>query len=257
MDIQRIVYRKRDHGRPAAGVALRGILKRMFDYAVEWHLVEVNPASQVATRFIGAPRQRTRALSVNEIRTYLRTLYRSNIRRQFKLSLHLLLLTMVRKGELRMAEWREIDLETSEWHIPGARTKTGGPHIVYLSTQAADILRELRALAGESALVLPGRTNSRKPFAANSLNQALDGVTFELDAFTIHDMRRTASTLLNGNGWPGDAIEVALGHQIGGIRGVYNVANYAAERKKMLQWWGDYVQGLFAENVVEGAFKSA
>jgi integrase len=258
VDVQRMVYRKRDHGQPAAGVALRGILKRMFDYAVEWHLVEVNPATQVATRFIGVSRQRTRALSVNEIRVYLRTLYRSNIRRQFKLALNLLLLTMVRKGELRLAEWREVDLDAGEWHIPGSRTKTGAPHIVYLSTQAIELFRELKELAGDSTFVMPGRGSNKKPFAANGLNQALDGITFDIDAFTIHDMRRTASTLLNGNGWSSDPIELALGHHIGGIRGIYNVADYAAERKKMLQWWGDYVSSIMTEgNVIEGNFKRA
>lgn len=155
-DIQRVVYRKRDHGLPAAGVALRGILKRMFDYAVERRLVDVNPAAQVAVKFIGAARQRTRALSVAEIRIYLQTLYQSNIRRQFKLALHLLLLTMVRKGELLQAEWKEVNLDAAEWHIPGSRTKTGEPHIVYLSSQAAELFQQLKLLAGESLLVLPG-----------------------------------------------------------------------------------------------------
>lgn len=79
-----------------------------------------------------------------------------------------------------------------------------------------------------------------------------------MDAFTIHDMRRTASTLMNGNAWPSDAIELALGHHIGGIRGIYNVASYAAERKRMLQWWADYVDSIVTEsNVIEGNFKRA
>jgi integrase len=258
LDVQRIVYRKRDHGLPAAGVALRGILKRMFDYAIETHLIELNPASQVATRFIGAPRQRTRALSKSELRTYLRKLYQSSIRRQFKLALHLILLTLVRKSELMLAEWKEVDLDAAEWNIPEIRTKTGEPHTVYLSTQALELFRELKELAGESELVAPGRSSIRKPFSANALNQALDGITFEMDTFTIHDMRRTASTLLNGNGWPADAIELALGHKIGGIRGIYNVAKYSAERKKMLQWWGDYIEGIVTESaVIEGNFRRA
>jgi integrase len=254
-DVQRMVYKKRDHGLPAAGVALRGILKRMFDYAVEWHLIEVNPAAQVATRFIGTLRRRTRALSTPELRIYLRTLYQSNIRRQFKLALHLILLTMVRKSELLRARWKDVNFDTGEWTIPGTLTKTGAPHIVYLSTQALTLFNNLKELSGDSLLVMPGRMSSRKPFSANALNQALDGVTFELDAFTIHDMRRTASTLLNGNGWPADAIELALGHQIGGIRGIYNVADYSTERKKMLQWWGNYVDAIVTESkVVEGNF---
>ena len=255
MDVQRLAYLKRDHGFPAAGIALRNLLKRMFDYAVELHLVDVNPAAQVARRFIGVARRRTRALSATELRVYLCTLYESNIRRQFKLALHLILLTMVRKSELLQAEWKDVSLDVGEWRIPGERTKTGEPHIVYLSTQAMELFRGLKALAGDSALVLPGRSSSVKPFAQNALNKALEGITFELDTFTIHDMRRTASTLLHGNRWQSDAIELALGHQIGGIRGVYNVADYAQERRKMLQWWGDYVDGLMNEpKVIVGNF---
>jgi len=79
-----------------------------------------------------------------------------------------------------------------------------------------------------------------------------------MDAFTIHDMRRTASTLLHSYGWPADAVELALGHHIGGIRGIYNVADYSAKRKEMLQWWGNYVEGLATEsNVIEGNFARA
>ena len=131
---------------------------------------------------------------------------------------------------------------------------------------SARILDTARAASNEcpptakklSSRPMPGRPSNRKPFAANALNKALDGVTFELDSFTIHDMRRTASTLLNGNGWPSDAIELALGHQIGGIRRVYNVADYATERKKMLQWWGNYIDGVVREsNLTEGNFGAA
>jgi integrase len=79
-----------------------------------------------------------------------------------------------------------------------------------------------------------------------------------MDAFTIHDMRRTASTLLNTNNFPADAIELALGHRIGGIRGNYNNSTYSAERKKMLQWWANFVDGIVTEsNVIEGNFARA
>lgn len=248
IDVQRIAYFKRDHGFPSAGIALRNLLKRMFDYAVEKRLVEVNPAAQVARRFIGTARRRSRALTAAEIREYLRGIYESNMRRQFKLAHHLILLTMVRKSELLEARWKDVNLELGEWRIPAAHTKTGELHIVYLSTQAVALFQELKKLAGDSELVLPGRGSTTKPFAKNALNKSLEGITFEMDAFTIHDMRRTASTILHGNGWPSDAIELALGHQIGGVRGVYNVADYADQRKKMLQWWGDCVHGLMNES---------
>ncbi len=103
LDVQTLVYRKRDNGHVAAAVQLRSVIKQMYDYAVVVGLVTVNPAAMVATRFIGKARKRSRVLSPKEIRLYLTTIYRSNIRRQFKLALHLLLLTMVRKGELLFA----------------------------------------------------------------------------------------------------------------------------------------------------------
>lgn len=92
-----------------------------------------------------------------EIRLYLRTIYQSNIRRQFKLALRILLLTLSRKSELALARWEHVDFDAGEWLIPEANAKTGKPQIVYLSTQVADMFRELKALAGESELVLPGR----------------------------------------------------------------------------------------------------
>jgi len=65
-----------------------------------------------------------------------------------------------------------------------------------------------------------------------------------MPAITIHDMRRTASTILHNSDFKPDVIEVSLGHKIGGIRGIYNVADYAAERRKMLQWWSDFIDAL-------------
>jgi len=96
-----------------------------------------------------------------------------NIRRQFKIGLHLILLTMVRKSELLFARWEHVDFEQAEWHIPAEHSKTGKPHIVFLSRQAIALFRELRALAGGSELVMPGRGSLTKPFAHNEINTAL------------------------------------------------------------------------------------
>jgi len=100
LDVQAIVYRKRDHGRIAAAMQLRGVMKQMFDYAIEVQQATMNPAAMVATRYIGKARKRSRVLTPQEIRLYLHTIYQSNIRRQFKLALHILLLTLSRKSEL-------------------------------------------------------------------------------------------------------------------------------------------------------------
>jgi integrase len=116
---------------------------------------------------------------------YLHTLYRSNIRRQFKLELHLILLTLVGKSEMLLAQWKDVDLEVGEWQIPIEHSKTGRPHVVYLSTQGVRLLKELKSLAGDSAWVLPGRSCLAKPFAHNAMNQAMASITFDLASFTI------------------------------------------------------------------------
>jgi integrase len=201
-------------------------------------------------RFITKARSRTRTLSPDEIRVYLRSLYQSNIRRQFKLALHLILLTLVRKSELLFAKWGDVDLESGEWQIPAANSKTRKPHIVYLSTQGADLFRELKPLAGDSEWVLPSRSSQFKPFAHNALNQALISMAFPMDSFTIHDLRRTGSTLLHEKGFPTDVVEKALNHTIGGVRGVYNKAEYSNQLREMLQFWADYVEGLASERKI-------
>jgi integrase len=243
-DIQRLVDMKKAHGFEAAAVSLRGVLKRLFDYAVARQVVDKNPAAALPTRFIAKLKARDRALTPEEIRTYLRTLYQSSIRQQFKLGLHLILLTLVRKSELLNARWEHVHLDEGFWEIPAENSKMGKPHLVFLSRQSVEVFRELQFLSGTSPLVLPGRSSLDKPFAHNALNHALDGVTFPITHFTIHDMRRTASTLLHETGFVSDVIEKALNHTMGGVRGVYNRAEYAGQRRDMLQWWADYVDSL-------------
>jgi integrase len=149
---------------------------------------------------------------------------------------------MVRKSELLQARWEHVDMKRGEWLIP--ETKNGKPHVVYLSQQAKDLFEELRTMAGTSPYVLPSRSNPHAPIAKTTINQALDAVGINrVRGFVIHDLRRTASTHLNEAGFPSDVIEKALNHSMGGVRGVYNRAEYADGRKRMLQQWADMVDG--------------
>ncbi|MGB8539968.1 MAG: integrase arm-type DNA-binding domain-containing protein [Acidobacteriaceae bacterium] len=255
LDCQRLIYAKRDKGRITTALHLRAVMKSVFDYALELQMVTMNPATMVATKYIGRAGKRTRALSPSEIRVFLRAVDQADINRQFKLALRIILLTLVRKSELLQARWEHMNLEAGEWLIPAENTKTGQPHLVYFSTQVAEMILELEILACGSELVLPGRSSLRRPLNETTLNGVLDRLTFDMPAFHIHDLRRTASTILHGNHFQPDVIEVALGHKIAGIRGVYNVAEYAAERKRMLQWWSDYVESIVNESkVVAGHF---
>lgn len=159
------------------------------------------------------------------------------------------MLTLCRKGELLAARWEHVDFEAGTWDVPAESSKTGA-HTVYLSRQAADLFRELQMLACGSALVLPGRSDPNKRFAHNAINNALK-VALKgepVAAFTIHDLRRTASTLLHEAGFPSDVVEKALNHTIGGVRGVYNRAEYAEQRKEMLQFWADRVDAIMTES---------
>jgi integrase len=143
-------------------------------------------------------------------------------------------------------------------HSPAEHSKTGKPHIVFLSRQSVALFRERHALAEGSEQVMPGRGSLIKRFAHNAINNALKTALQgqDIPAFTIHDLRRTASTLLHENGWPSDVIEKALNHTIGGVRGVYNRAEYAPQRREMLPFWADTIEQLMSTGqVVLGCLK--
>ena len=259
LDILNIVFGKRDRGAPAAARQMRTLLKQLFDYAVTNQIREFNPVLSIPAKDVAKLEARTRSLSPEEIRRFLQALYGStHIRRQLQLSLHLILLTLVRKSELLRARWEHVKFETGEWTIPPGHAKNGREHIVYLSSQALELFRELQALAGGSALVLPGRLSLKQPYSRVALNEAIDRLESGIEPFTVHDLRRTASTILHEKDFPSDVIELALNHALPGMRGVYNKAKYAEQRKKMLQFWGDFVDGLASEKkVLVGNFMRA
>jgi integrase len=257
LDIQQIVSANETTGFEAAAAQIRNLFKRLFNYAITCQIVSLNPALATATRFITRARSRNRALSPDQNKKYLRTLHASNIRRQFKIALHLILLTLVRKSELRLARWSHVDLAIGEWTVPESLTKNKKPHTVDLSSQVSRMFSELKTRAGDSEFVLPGRGSHTRPFSGNAMNQAMGAITFPINPFTIHDLRRTASTLLHEQGFPSDIIEKALNHSIGGVRGVYNRAQYSEQRKQMLQSWADYVGLLINNDVPDYELNSA
>jgi integrase len=245
LDIQAIVYKKRDEGHETAALMIRQNLKLIFDYAINLHLIPSNPATMVAPRYIGRHRKRSRTMDAKEIRTYLHGIEESSMCRQFQIALRILLLTLKRKGELLGARWQHIDFEKAEWIIPAENSKSKRPQIVPLSSQVVEMFRELQPLACGSEYVMPGRFKITRPLSGNSLNKGLESVTFEnLEHLTIHDLRRTGATLLTEHGWNADVIEKALAHEKTGIRAVYIVAEHLAERRRMLQWWANFIDGV-------------
>ena len=254
-DVITITDRIKARGSDTTALLTRNVLKRLFAYAIARELITFNPAAAIEARFIATAKSRDRALSSDEIGRLLKAVYASAMRRSHKLALHLLILCMVRKGELIHAKWDEIDFDKAEWVIPAERMKKDRPHVVYLSAQALALFSELRDLASGSPYVMPSRGSLQRPISHSTLNQAVRTMDLELQHFVIHDFRRTASTHLHEMGFNSDWIEKSLAHEQKGMRGVYNKAEYASQRRQMLQHWADYVQSLIDERkVILGRF---
>ena len=153
----------------------------------------------------------------------------------------------VRPGELRRAEWKEIDLDRGEWLIPGEKMKMKDAHIVPLSRQAVEILREIQPFTGGSAYVFPSPTSMTRPISDMALLTALRRMGISKEEMTIHGFRSTASTLLNAQGWSADVIERQLAHvERNKVRAAYNRHDYLPERRKMMQAWANYLDELKA-----------
>jgi integrase len=157
-------------------------------------------------------------------------------------ALQLAPLVFVRPGELRKAEWSEIDLEAGEWRIPAERMKMKTKHIVPLSSQAVAILRTLQPLTGKGHYVFPGARSRERCMSENTVNGALRRLGWSGSEMTGHGFRSMASTLLNEQGWNRDAIERQLAHtERNSIRAAYNYAEHLPERRRMMQAWSDYL----------------
>lgn len=159
-----------------------------------------------------------------------------------------------RPGELRAAEWSEIDFDAAEWRIPAARQKLKRAqkenprtpdHIVPLAPQAVAILRELHALTGRGRYLFPGLRTPKRPLSENTVNAALRRLGYSSEQMTGHGFRHMASTRLNELGWNPDAIERQLSHRDrNAIRATYNQAEYVGERAQMMVAWADYLDAL-------------
>lgn len=154
-------------------------------------------------------------------------------------------LLFVRPGELRRAEWHEINLDAAEWRIPAAKMKGRVMHIVPLASHAQAILRELKPLTGPKGWVFPGNRTNGEPMSENTVNAALRRLGYDRATMTAHGFRGMASTMLHEIGWPSDVVERQLSHaERNTVKAAYNHAEHLPERRKMMQAWADHLDGL-------------
>jgi integrase len=183
-----------------------------------------------------------------------------------KCALRLAPLVFVRPGELRKAQWSEIDLERAEWRIPAERMKMREQHIVPLSRQAVEILRELEPLTNcgipakpnAPRYVFPSARSRERPMSENAVLAALRRMGYAKEEMTGHGFRSMASTLLHEQGWNHQAIERQLAHaERNAVSAAYNFAEHLAERRRMMQAWADYLDALKSRTTVIPLFKKA
>ena len=216
-------------------------IRSVFRYAIQTARCEYNPADQLQGVIETRKITHRAALKAEALPAFLDALdnYQGHI--VTRLALRLLIHTFVRPGEIRGALWQEFDIEKKEWRIPAERMKMKEEHIVPLSSQAIAILEELEPITGKYDLLFPCSRNTRKPMSENTLTYAIRK-RLGFDA-TAHGFRATASTILNETGFRPDFIERQLAHaERNKVRAAYNRSQYLAERRKMMGWWGKYLE---------------
>lgn len=253
-DLRALCAKVKARGAPATAVHVRDIVKLIFAFAILHGEKVLNPADEVGPASIATFVPKDRALSPAEIRVMLGQLEHVPTLPTIRLGMKLFLLTMVRKGELQDATWDEVDFENAVWSIPKERMKRSKPHNVYLAQQAIDILVALKTCAGNSKYLLPSRYDADAPMSRATFNRITTAVVAQakkaglpLEPFTVHDLRRTGSTLLNELGFNSDWIEKCLAHEDGrSSRGIYNKAEYEHQRRHMMQEWANLVDAWVA-----------
>jgi integrase len=246
-DVLDFIRRLEDEDKIETAKRLRRYVKEIFQYAIGTDRVEYNPAAAVDPTVLKEPTQKRHfaCIGKEELPELMKKVKTYDGDRQTQLALRFLMLTFVRTKEMRMAEWREFDLDRAAWNVPAEHMKMRRPHFVPLSTQAVEILREIRTLTGESPYVFPNQARRKAPYMSeNTVLFAFYRMGYR-SRMTGHGVRALASTVLNERGFNPDAIERQLAHvETNEIRAAYNRGSYLEERTHMMQWWGDYLDGM-------------
>ncbi len=251
LDVLRLVERR---GAREIAHRLSQSIGAVFRYAIATGRLKSDPTRDLRGALKPVNHERYAALTAKELPEFLQRLESNNARLylQTRLALRLLILTFVRTGELIGARWNEIDLDAAEWRIPPERMKMREGLIVPLSRQALATLLKMRTLSPDRDLVFPNQARPDAPMSNNTMLFALGRMGYKGKA-TGHGFRATASTILNEHGFSRDAIERQLAHaERNKSRDAYNRALYLPERRKIMQHWADYLDGIAAGASVSG-----
>jgi integrase len=225
---------------------VRGWLNKIFSYAVAGGLTENNPASELLVVAAPAPKQQQYPhLLEHELPEFLQAMATSTSKTIAKTAAWMTLLTASRPGMVRYAEWKELDLNEGIWTVPGEKMKTRRDHSIPLPTQLLVMLQELYKLTGRGKWLFPGAGPSTPVISENTIGKVFANVGYK-GRLVGHGTRHTASTLLREHEWHKDFVEAQLAHKEAGVSGIYNKATYFRQRRKMMQWYADYLEALCA-----------
>lgn len=221
---------------------------QVFRYAVATGRADRDPSGDLRGALPPSNKKHHASLTdPKDIAALLRSLDTYSGHHVTRCALKLAPLVFVRPGELRHAEWSEIDFEAAEWRIPAAKMKMREKHIVPLSRQAVAVLREIQPLTGAGRYVFPSARSKARPMSENAVTAALRRMGYTSDEMTGHGFRSLACTLLNEMGWHKDAIERQMAHaERNSVRAAYNFAEHLPERRRMMASWADYLDQLKA-----------
>lgn len=219
---------------------------QVFRYAIATGRAERDPSADLRGALTPAKHERMSTITEpKKIGELLRAIDGYEGTPVAKSALQLAPLVFVRPGELRHAEWSEMDLDSAEWRIPAEKMKMKDPHIVPLSSQAVEVLCEILPITGKGRYVFPSVRTDTRPMSENTVLAALRRMGFAKEEMSGHGFRAMASTVLHEQGWSSDVIERQLAHaERNSIKAAYNHAQHLPERRKMMQTWADYLEKL-------------
>jgi len=245
-EVLAVLRRVEERGKLETAHRLKQRCSQVFRYAIASGLASRDPCPDLRGA-IASPKEQHRAAITDEkeLGGLLRALNGYKGTFITACALKFAPLVFVRPGELRHAEWAEINLDLAEWRIPAEKMKMREAHIVPLSTQAVAILRELQPLTGRGRYVFPGERSRTRPMSENTVLAALRRLGYSKEQMTGHGFRSTASTILHEMGWSSAVIERQLAHaERNKVKAAYNHAEYMPERRRMMQVWADHLYRL-------------
>lgn len=244
LEILSVIQKSETRGATHTAHMLLQICSSIFRLAVRTGRTQTNPADSLRGALKSHKAKHLPSIRSDELPDFFRSLRKLQAHRQYEIAVLLLLQTALRTGELRHAEWHEIDFQNQIWRVPSEKMKMKIEHEVPLSVQSLDLLNELKGITGHQQWLFQNRIPRKHPMMSeNAINSILARMGYK-GRLVGHGFRSMFSTILNEESpFSSDAIERQLAHLEGNkVRAAYNRAQYMIERTKMMQWWSDYLE---------------